>query len=217
MQGKIVVSSGSGNVSLYTLQKCVQMGAKVVAMSDSSGYIYDETGIDFGTIRRIKEDQRGRCSDYVKECTNAKYHEGGNIWEVKCDIALPNATQNELDEKDAKMLVDNGVIAVAEGANMPCTPEAVKIWQKNDVLYGPGKAANAGGVAVSGLEMSQNSMRRSWTFGKTDEKLKDIMQNIHTQCMEASEAYSTPGNLVDGSNIAGFLLVANAMKAQGIV
>jgi glutamate dehydrogenase (NADP+) len=218
LEGKTVVSSGSGNVSLYTLQKCQQMGATVVAMSDSSGYIHDaEDGINFKTIRRIKETERGRVKDYVKEHPHAKFHEKGNIWNVKCDIALPNATQNELDGNAAKALIDNGVIAVGEGANMPCTPEATKLFQKNGVLFGPGKAANAGGVAVSGLEMSQNSMRMQWAFGDTDDKLKAIMQHIYEQCIDASEAYSTPGNLVDGANIAGFLKVAKAMMAQGLV
>lgn len=218
IEDKIVVSSGSGNVSIYAVQKCQQLGAKVVAMSDSCGYIYDPEGIDLNTVRRIKEVERGRIKDYVKKHKRAKYHEGSsNIWHVKCDIALPNATQNELDEKGAKALIDNGVMLVAEGANMPTTPGAVKLLQKHGVLFGPGKAANAGGVSVSGLEMAQNSMRYSWTFEEVDEKLKFIMQNIHKSAWEAAEAYGTPGNLVNGANIAGFLKVAKAMMAQGLV
>lgn len=218
MKGKTVVSSGSGNVSIYTVQKCQQMGAKVLAVSDSDGYVYDKNGIDFALVQKIKEVQRGRIKDYVKTRKTAEYHEGSSgIWNIKCDIALPNAIQNELDEKGAKALIDNGVIAVAEGANMPSTPKAIELFQKNGVLFGPAKAANAGGVATSGLEMSQNSMRTSWTFDETDQKLKNIMQNIHTAASEASEAYGCPGNLVNGANIAGFLKVADSMMAQGLV
>ncbi len=218
VKGKTVISSGSGNVSIYAVQKCQLMGAKVVAMSDSSGYIYDPEGIQLNTVKRIKEVERGRIKEYIREHPRAEYHEGpSGIWNIKCDIALPNATQNELDEKGAKALIDNGVIAVAEGANMPSTPKAVRLFQKHGVLFGPAKAANAGGVAVSGLEMSQNSMRSSWTFEETDARLKAIMQNIHNTSWEAAEAYGTPGNLVNGANIAGFLKVAEAMMAQGLV
>lgn len=217
MKGKTVVSSGSGNVSIYATQKVNQLGGKVVAVSDSGGYVYDEKGIDVKMMQQIKEVERGRISEYAKRVKSAEYHDKGNIWEVKCDIALPNATQNELDEKDAKMLIDNGVLAVGEGANMPCTPKAFKLFLKNDVLYGPGKAANAGGVAVSGLEMAQNSQFQAWTFKDTDAKLKGIMANIHKAAWDASEKYSEKGNLVDGANIAGFLKVAQAMTQQGVV
>jgi glutamate dehydrogenase (NADP+) len=218
MKGKVVVSSGSGNVSIYAVQKCQQMGAKVVAMSDSDGYILDKEGIDLRKVSEIKEIQRGRIKEYLKFRPKAEYHEGSTgIWSVKCDVALPNAVQNELDGKAAKMLVDNGCMAVAEGANMPSTPEAIKTFLKNDVLFGPAKAANAGGAATSGLEMSQNSMRLQWTFEETDARLKAIMQHIYKSSYAASERYSTPGNLVDGANIAGFVKVADSMMQQGLV
>jgi len=218
VKDKVVISSGSGNVSIYTVEKCQQMGAKVVAVSDSDGYVYDPNGINLKTLKRIKEVERGRIKEYVKAHPKAKYTEGcSGIWNIKCDIALPNATQNELDDKAAKALIDNGVMAVAEGANMPSTPKAIELFHKHCVLFGPGKAANAGGVAVSGLEMSQNSMRTAWSFEEVDAKLKVIMQNIHNAALEASEAYDRPGNLVDGANIAGFLKVADAMMAQGLV
>jgi len=218
VEEKCVVSSGSGNASTYAVEKCQHMGAKVIAMSDSNGYIHDPNGIQLSTVKRIKEVERGRIKEYVKAHPAAEYHEGpSGIWGLKCDIALPNATQNEIDSKSANALVDNGVIAVAEGANMPCMPDAIRVFQKNNVLYGPGKAANAGGVAVSGLEMSQNSQRLAWTFEDTDAKLKQIMQSIFKASMEASEKYSEKGNLVDGANIAGFLKVADAMMAQGFV
>jgi len=218
VEGKTVVTSGSGNVSIYTAQKCQAMGAKVVAMSDSNGYIYDKNGIDLNIIKKIKEVERGRIKDYVKMCKCAEYRENpASIWDVKCDIALPNATQNELDAKAAKTLIDNGCIAVAEGANMPSTPDAVKLFLKSGVMFGPGKAANAGGVATSGLEMSQNSLRLSWPFEEVDQRLKGIMQKIFWSSWDASEKYSTKGNLVDGANIAGFMKVANAMMSQGLV
>jgi glutamate dehydrogenase (NADP+) len=218
VKGKTVVSSGSGNVSIYAVQKVNQMGGKVVAMSDSDGYIFDKEGIDLKTVQDIKEVRRGRIKEYLKVRPKAEYHEGSaGIWGVKCDIALPNATQNEIDGKSAKMLVDNGCIAVGEGANMPSTPEAIGIFLKNKVLFGPAKAANAGGVATSGLEMSQNSIRLQWTFEETDAKLKAIMQNIYRNSYKASEKYSTVGNLVDGANIAGFIKVADSMMQQGLV
>jgi glutamate dehydrogenase (NADP+) len=218
VEGKTVVSSGSGNASIYAVQKAQAMGGKVIAMSDSDGYIYDKNGIDLTIVKRIKEVERGRIKDYLKTRKEAEYHEGSTgIWNVKCDIALPNATQNEIDAKSAKTLVDNGVIAVAEGANMPTMPDAVKLFQKSGVLFGPGKAANAGGVATSGLEMSQNSLRLSWSFEEVDQRLKNIMKNIFWSSWDASEKYSTKGNLVDGANIAGFMKVANAMMAQGLV
>ncbi|HHQ45518.1 MAG TPA: NADP-specific glutamate dehydrogenase [Candidatus Altiarchaeales archaeon] len=218
MKDKIVVSSGSGNVSIYASEKCVQLGAKVVAMNDSAGYVYDKDGVDLKAVRQIKEVERGRIKEYLKDHPKAEYHEGSaGIWNVKCDIALPNATQNEIDGKSAQTLVDNGVVAVGEGANMPSTPDAVKVFLENNILFGPAKAANAGGVATSGLEMSQNSQRLSWSFYEVDSKLKQIMQNIHKSALDASEKYSTKGNLVDGANIAGFLKVAGAMMEQGLV
>jgi len=218
IKGATVVSSGSGNVSIYAVQKLQQLGAKVVAMSDSNGYIVDKNGIDLKTVQRLKEVERKRIKDYVKEHPKAEYVEGcDGIWSVKCDIALPNATQNEIDEKAAKKLVENGCYAVAEGANMPSTPEAIKVFLKNKVAFGPAKAANAGGVATSGLEMCQNSMRLSWTFKETDKRLEQIMKDIHAQAKAAAQKYGQPGNLVVGANIAGFEKVARAMLAQGIV
>ncbi|MBO8159116.1 NADP-specific glutamate dehydrogenase [Thermosyntropha sp.] len=214
---KTVVISGSGNVAIYAAEKAMQMGAKVIAMSDSNGYILHENGIDLDTIKRIKEMERKRIKEYVNYHKDAKYFEGTGIWSIPCQIALPCATQNELDENDAKTLVANGVIAVGEGANMPCTPEAVDVWLENKILYGLGKAANAGGVAVSALEMSQNSMRYSWTFEEVDTKLKQIMADIHKKASEAAKEYGFEGNLVVGANIAGFVKVADAMLAQGIV
>jgi len=215
--GKTVIISGSGNVALYALQKVEELGGKVIAMSDSNGYFVHKDGINFETIRRIKEDLRGRCKDYCEIHKDAEYFEGKGIWTVPCDIALPCATQNELDEADAKALVANGCIAVGEGANMPSTPEAIKVFLDNKVMFGPAKAANAGGVATSALEMSQNSMRYSWTFEEVDAKLKDIMVNIYKKSSQAAEEYGYKDNLVMGANIAGFLKVADAMKAQGLV
>ncbi|MBN1385137.1 MAG: NADP-specific glutamate dehydrogenase [Elusimicrobia bacterium] len=218
LEGKTVVASGSGNVAIYTHQKATQLGAKVVAMSDSNGFIYDKDGINLDTIKRLKEVDRKRIKEYIKEHKSAKYTEGcAGIWNVKCDAAFPSATQNELDGKAAETLVKNGCVAVAEGANMPCTPEAAEVFIKNKVSFGPGKAANAGGVATSGLEMAQNSQRLPWSFEETDNKLKQIMVNIHTVSSQAAEEYGTPGNLVNGANIAGFLKVARAMLAQGLV
>lgn len=216
--GKTVVVSGSGNVAIYAHQKATQLGAKVVAMSDSNGYIYDKNGINLDTIKRIKNVERKRIKEYINEHKGAQYTEGCmGIWNVKCDVALPSATQNELDGNAAQTLVKNGCIAVAEGANMPSTPEAVEIFIKNKVSFGPGKAANAGGVATSGLEMAQDSQRESWTFEEVDKKLHQIMINIHKSAKDASEEYGTPGNLVNGANIAGFMKVARAMMAQGLV
>ena len=216
--GKTVVVSGSGNVAIYSHEKATQLGGKVVAMSDSNGYVYDEAGINLDTVKRLKEVERKRIKEYVKEHPSAKYTEGWQgIWDVKCDVALPSATQNELDGKAAKILVKNGCIAVGEGANMPCTPEAAKVFIDNNVSFGPGKAANAGGVATSGLEMAQNSQRISWSFEKADKELHQIMVNIFQSASQAAEEYGTPGNLVNGANIAGFLKVARAMIAQGLV
>lgn len=216
--GKTVVVSGAGNVAIYAIEKAASLGAKVVACSDSNGYIYDKNGLDLDTVKRIKEVERKRIKEYVKEHPSAEYHEGcSGIWTIPCDIALPCATQNEIDEASAKKLVDNGCIAVGEGANMPSTLEAIDVFLSNKVLFGPAKAANAGGVAVSALEMSQNSMRLSWTFEEVDSKLHQIMTNIYRQSVTAAEKYGHSGNLVVGANIAGFLKVAEAMAAQGIV
>ena len=218
--GKTVVISGSGNVAQFAAEKALQLGAKVLTMSDSGGYIYDKEGIDkekLAFIMDLKNEKRGRISEYVDEYSNAEYFEGKTPWHVKCDIALPCATQNELHEDDAKALVENGCICVGEGANMPCTPEAIEVFQKEKILFSPGKASNAGGVATSGLEMSQNSMRYSWTSEDVDKKLHEIMKNIHDKCVE----YGSDGNghvdYVKGANIAGFVKVADAMLAQGVV
>ena len=216
--GARVIISGSGNVAIYAAQKATELGATVVAMSDSDGYVYDEDGIDLNLIKEIKELKRERISEYASERDSAIYRVGcKNIWGVPCDIALPCATQNELDINGAKSLVKSGCIAVAEGANMPCTPDAVAYLQQNGILFAPAKAANAGGVATSALEMSQNSMRYSWTFDEVDAKLHQIMKNIYRSCSSAADEYGLCGNLVSGANIAGFLKVADAMKAQGIV
>lgn len=215
---KTVVISGSGNVAIYATQKATELGAKVVALSDSGGYIYDKNGVDLAVVKQIKEVQRGRISEYIQRVPSAEYHEGcAGIWNIPCDIALPCATQNELDATAAKELLKNGVLAVAEGANMPCTPEAIDAFLSAGILYAPGKAANAGGVACSGLEMSQNSIRYGWSFDEVDNKLKDIMQKIFHSAYDAAEKYGVKGNLVVGSNIAGFEKVATAMIAQGIV
>ena len=217
-EGKTVVVSGSGNVAIYATEKATQLGGKVVAMSDSNGYIYDKDGIKLDVVKQIKEVERGRIKEYAERVPGAEYHEGcRGIWGIKCDIALPCATQNELDEEGAKKLIANGVIAVCEGANMPTTPEATAALQAAGVLFAPGKASNAGGVATSGLEMSQNSMRYSWTFEEVDAKLKDIMENIFENAWAAAKEYGAGDNLVAGANIAGFLKVAEAMKAQGVV
>ena len=217
-KGKTVVISGSGNVAIYANQKATAYGAKVVAMSDSNGYIYDKNGIDLAAIKQLKEVERKRIKEYVKDHPTAEYHEGcRGIWTIKCDIALPCATQNEIDEDSAKILVKNGVKCVCEGANMPSTPEAIDVFQGAGVFFGPAKAANAGGVATSALEMSQDSMRYSWTFEEVDAKLKGIMENIYKNISAAAKEYGMDGNLVAGANIAGFMKVANAMLAQGLV
>ncbi len=215
---KTVVVSGSGNVATYAIQKATELGAKVVACSDSDGYIYDKNGINLETIKRLKEVERKRICEYVNEHPEADFFEGcENIWLIPCDIALPCATQNEINEASAKILVTNGVKAIGEGANMPSTLEAINVFLENDVLFGPAKAANAGGVAVSALEMAQNSARVSWTFEEVDAKLQEIMVNIYKNSKNASEEFGCPGNLVVGSNIAGFLKVADAMVAQGLI
>ena len=216
-EGKTVVISGSGNVAIYACEKAYELGAKVVAMSDSNGYIYDKDGIDLELVKTIKEVERKRISEYAVRKPGAVYTEGcRGIWTVKCDIALPCATQNELDKDGAEALVKNGCFLVAEGANMPSTPEAVNTFLSNGILFGPAKAANAGGVATSGLEMSQNSMRYSWTFEEVDEKLKGIMKNIFAAAYNASKECGCEGNLVVGANVAGFLKVYDAMKWQGV-
>ncbi len=215
--GSTVVISGSGNVAIYATEKAQQLGGKVVALSDSDGYVMDPDGIKLETVKLIKEVQRGRISEYVKHHPAATYTAGCcGIWTVKCDIALPCATQNELDGQAAETLVQNGCWAVGEGANMPSTPEAVEVFLKHKIIYGPAKAANAGGVATSALEMSQNSMRYSWTFEEVDEKLKHIMINIYRNASAAAKEYGDEDNLVLGANIAGFLKVASAMYAQGV-
>ncbi len=217
-EGKTVVVSGSGNVAIYAVEKATSLGARVVAMSDSNGYIYDKNGIDLDLVKEIKEIKRGRISDYAASHADAVYTEGcSGIWSVKCDIALPCATQNEIDKASAEALVANGVLAVAEGANMPSTAEAIAVFQNAGILFAPAKAANAGGVATSALEMSQNSMRYSWTFEEVDAKLHDIMVGIYNNASKAARDYGVEGNLVAGANIAGFIKVAEAMMAQGIV
>lgn len=217
IKGKTVAISGAGNVAIYACEKAQQLGAKVVTMSDSTGWIYDPEGIDLKAVKEIKEVKRGRIYEYKNYHPNAEYHDGRGVWTVKCDIALPCATQNELLLDDAKALVANGVIAVAEGANMPTTIEATKYLQDHNVLFAPGKASNAGGVATSALEMSQNSMRYSWTFEEVDAKLKGIMENIFETAAKAAQDYGFGKNYVAGANIAGFVKVADAMLAQGIM
>ena len=215
-EGKTVVISGAGNVAIFATEKATALGAKVVALCDSTGYIHDPNGINLDVVKDIKLNRRARISEYVKEVPSAEYHDGcKGIWTIKCDIALPCATQNELDEESAKILVKNGVCCVAEGANMPCTPEATKVFLDAGVLFGPAKAANAGGVATSGLEMSQNSLRLSWTFEEVDEKLQGIMKNIFHNAYDASVTCGKEGNLVVGANVAGFIKVADAMMRHG--
>lgn len=215
--GKTVAISGSGNVAIYAAQKATQLGAKVVTVSDSTGWVYDPDGIDIEALKQIKEVDRARLTEYKKYRPNSEYHEGRGVWSVKVDIALPCATQNELHLEDAKMLVENGCIAVAEGANMPTTQEATDYLLEHKILFAPGKAANAGGVATSALEMSQNSGRTSWTFEEVDSKLKNIMVNICHNMADTAEKYGVKGNYVVGANIAGFEKVVDAMTAQGIV
>ncbi len=215
-EGKTIVVSGSGNVAIYATEKATQLGGKVVALSDSNGYVYDSEGIDLDAVKEIKEVNRGRIKEYIKYRPNAKYVENGCIWEVKCDIALPCATQNEVSKESAEKLIANGCKFVAEGANMPSTPEAIECFLKAGIPFGPAKAANAGGVATSALEMSQNSMRYSWTFDEVDSKLHDIMVNIYKSASDAAKEYGMEGNLVAGANIAGFKKVADSMLAYGV-
>ncbi len=217
-KGKRVIISGSGNVAIYACEKAQELGANVVAVSDSEGYIYDENGINLDVVKEIKEVRRGRIKEYLEKVPNAKFVEGfRRIWEEKCDIALPCATQGEIDLESAKLLIENGVQVVSEGANMPTNLDAIEELQRAGVMFGPAKAANAGGVACSALEMSQNSMRLSWNFEEVDAKLKEIMVNIYKNSKKAAEEYGEPGNILMGANISGFLKVAEAMMSQGIV
>ncbi len=217
LDGKLCLVSGAGNVAIYAIEKLHQLGAKVVTCSDSNGVIYDEKGIDLALVKQLKEVERRRIKDYASYHKHAKYIADGNIWEIPCDVAMPCATQNELSGKDAATLIKNGCIAVSEGANMPTTPEGVKIFLEAKIAYGPGKAANAGGVATSALEMQQNACRDAWTFEYTAQKLSEIMKSIHNLCYETAEEFGTPGNYVYGANIAGFIRVAKAMLAMGLI
>lgn len=218
IEGKTAVVSGSGNVAIYTIEKLQSFGGKIIACSDSNGYIVDEDGIDLALVKEIKEVRRQRISEYARlKGGRSHYVEGGSIWNVPCQIAMPSATQNELTGKDAKTLIENGVIAVGEGANMPSTPEAVRLFQQAGVLFAPGKAANAGGVATSALEMQQNASRDSWSFEQTEARLAEIMRNIHDRCATTADEYGAPGDYVLGANIAGFVRVAEAMDAMGVI
>jgi len=217
VEGKTCIVSGSGNVALYAIKKLQEKGAKVVACSDSNGVIYDENGLDFDTLRMIKEIDRGRVSDYRTLHPGSDYREGGNIWEIPCDLAFPCATQNELKLRDAEVLVENGCRLVSEGANMPSTADAIGHFRKSKVLFGPAKAANAGGVAVSALEMQQNASRASWTYKEVDERLQEIMKSIHGTCLHYAQKFNSPGDYVVGANIGGFLRVAQTMVAYGVV
>ena len=215
--GKTVAVSGAGNVAIYTVEKVHQLGGKVVAMSDSGGYVYDKDGIDLALMKDVKNIRRLRIAQYAAERKSAQHYSEGSIWSIPCDIAMPSATQNELSGQDAAALVRNGVIAVGEGANMPSTPEAIRVFQSAGVLFGPGKAANAGGVATSALEMQQNASRDSWSFEATEKRLSAIMTGIHAACAETAAEYGAPGDYVLGANIAGFIRVATAMRAMGVV
>ncbi|MGE4323056.1 MAG: NADP-specific glutamate dehydrogenase [Sphingobium sp.] len=215
--GKRVVVSGSGNVAIYAIEKVHELGGKVVACSDSGGYVVDEKGIDLELLKEIKQVERDRIACYADRQSRSRYVEKGSVWDVPCDVAMPSATQNELTGKDALTLISNGVVAVGEGANMPSTPEAVRFFQEAGILFGPGKAANAGGVATSALEMQQNASRDSWTFEQTERRLAEIMHGIHDMCAATAEEYGKPGDYVLGANVAGFVRVAEAMRALGII
>ena len=219
LEGKTAIVSGSGNVALYAIRKLMDLGARVVACSDSGGSVYEPAGLDFDQLREIKEIERGRIETYARRCSGAKFIPASeaSIWKIPCDVALPCATQNELNGEDALALIENGCIAVSEGANMPSTPEAVNVFLKKRILFGPGKAANAGGVAVSALEMQQNASLSTWTFTEVDDRLKETMGSIHSTCMHYSRKFSWAGNYVDGANIGGFLRVAQAMISHGVV
>ena len=217
LEGKRCVVSGAGNVAIFAMEKILQLGGTVVACSDSNGYVLDEDGIDLDLVKRIKLEERGRLLEYTRERPKARYNDGGNVWEVPCQVAMPSATQNEINGRDADLLVRNGCVAVGEGANMPTTPEGIRVFREAGTAFGPGKAANAGGVSTSALEMQQNASRDSWTFHHTEERLTEIMVNIHDLCYETAEEFGAPGNYVVGANIAGFLKVARAMVAHGVI
>ncbi|MCP5340031.1 MAG: NADP-specific glutamate dehydrogenase [Sinobacteraceae bacterium] len=217
LEGRTCLVSGSGNVAIYAIEKLEELGAKVVACSDSNGVIHDPDGISLETVKQLKEIERRRISDYIKHRPRAKYHAGASIWDIPCDVALPCATQNELGETAARRLVANGCIAVAEGANMPTTPGGIRVFEEARIAYGPGKAANAGGVATSALEMQQNASRDAWTFEYTEKRLHAIMRDIHGRCFEAAEEFGSPGNYIVGANITGFRRVAEAMLAFGLI
>lgn len=216
-EGKIFLVSGSGNVATYAIEKVHQLGGKVVACSDSDGFVYDKDGIDLDLVKQIKQVERGRIHEYAVRKDNAEFYSDKSIWSIECDVALPCATQNELQKKDAEILIKNGCQIVAEGANMPATIEAIEMFKNSGILFGPGKAANAGGVAVSALEMHQNASLHALTFEETDKQLQDIMKKIHSTCRDTAEEYGTPGNYVNGANIAGFKKVANSMLALGLI
>jgi glutamate dehydrogenase (NADP+) len=216
-EGRRVVISGSGNVAVYGIEKVHQLGGTVVACSDSSGYVVDEKGIDLDVLKQVKETERGRVSDYAERVGGATFVDGGSIWDVPCDVAMPSATQNELDDGAARTLAGNGCRYVVEGANMPTTPEAVDVLRDAGFAFAPGKAANAGGVATSALEMQQNASRDRWTFEHSEARLAEIMRDIHTRCHETAEEYGSPGDLVLGANVAGFLQVAEAVHAHGLI
>jgi glutamate dehydrogenase (NADP+) len=217
LDGRTAIVSGSGNVAIYAVEKLQQLGATVVACSDSSGFVHDPDGLDVGLLKQVKEVERARIETYAQRRSSARFVPAGNVWEVSCHVAVPSATQNELSGKDAALLLDNGCIAVAEGANMPCTPDAVRTFMDAKIAFGPGKAANAGGVATSALEMQQNASRDSWSFEHTEARLAEIMHNIHRVCHDTAEEYGAPADLVKGANIAGFHRVASAMIALGLV
>jgi glutamate dehydrogenase (NADP+) len=217
LDGKTVVVSGAGNVAIYAIEKVEQLGGKAVTASDSSGYVVDERGIDLEVLKQVKEVERARISAYADRVPTARFVAGGSVWDVPCQVAIPSASQNELDSHAAVTLVRNGCQVVVEGANMPCTPEAVKVFQEAGVAFGPGKAANAGGVATSALEMQQNASRDRWTFEHTEARLEEIMREIHASCHATAEEYGAPGNLVLGANVAGFLRVAEAVHAHGLI
>jgi glutamate dehydrogenase (NADP+) len=217
LDGKVCSVSGAGNVAIFAIEKIQQLGAQAVACSDSDGYIHDPRGIDLDLLKQIKLEERGRLRAYAERRPHARYVQGGNIWEIPCQVAMPSATQNEINGRDAQMLVENGCVAVGEGANMPTTPEGIRVFLEAGIAYGPGKAANAGGVATSALEMQQNASRDSWTFEHAEARLSEIMINIHNTCYATAEEFGAPGNYVVGANIAGFLKVARAMVAHGII
>jgi glutamate dehydrogenase (NADP+) len=217
LDGKICSVSGAGNVAIFAMEKIQQLGGQTVACSDSDGYIHDPRGIDLDLVKQIKLEERGRLRAYAERRPHARYVQGGNIWEIPCEVAMPSATQNEINGRDAQLLVQNGCVAVGEGANMPTTPEGIRVFQEAGIAYGPGKAANAGGVATSALEMQQNASRDSWTFEHAEARLSEIMINIHNTCYETAEEFGAPGNYVVGANIAGFLKVARAMVAHGVI